>query len=368
ELAQHVCWDHWIRASRAKLDVDAVMRALPVNGHVATAVMRRTATVRRRPARRVPWLVAAVAAVVIAAATLAVLAQRESTASDDATTLVASSGQVDGQDGTYTLGDDGRIALSTGDGTRLDLRGPARMRVVPGAGLTIALQGGALSVDAAARGAERELAVLTPMAEVRAVLACEFELDATDAGTRLEVAAGTVRMRSSIADWSDLAAGERATAPARLMLLAVEDGTADEEQPSGRPGDEPELTVRAEAPQRMACLRFHLPTARVRSAVLSLRRTRGEGQVDAYATLDAWDEVTLRWWHVPQRGRHLGTLIDDAQGREHVEVTSACDGLRCDVSLWAAAQVEASFASREAVAGAPALELTLHPLNHLEAP
>ncbi len=368
ELVLHSCWDRWIRASRAKLDVDAVMRALPVRGHVASAVLRRTAMAHSRPSRRVPWLVATVAAIVIAAGTLGILAQRGPAGSDHAMTLVASSGQVECRDGTYALGEDGRIALRTGYGTRLDLRGPARMRVVPGAGLTFALQRGELSVSAAARGAERALAVLTPMAEVRVVLACEFQLAATDDGTRLEVASGTVRVRSSLADWRDLDAGERSTAPARLTLLAVEDGTADEEQPSGRPGDEPELTVRGEAPQRMAYLRFDLPTARVRSATLSLSRTRGEGQVDAYATLGAWDEATLRWWHVPQRGTRLGMLIDDGKGRQRVEVTSACVGSRCDVSLWTVGEVEASFASREAVAGAPALELILSPLNHLETP
>lgn len=405
ELARQTCWDRWIRATRPeRVDVDAIMRALPAPGDVATAVMRRTAGARRgagrrATGRRAPMVVAALAlaALIAVVASLiarpapipprgdgAVVAAPDATRQDepvvaadrpdaprDGLAIVERVGPVQGDAASgFSIGADGRLALAAEDGTRIDVRGPAMLRVRASSadGLALVVDSGAVDVITVAAAPPRQgITLLTPTVELSTLVASRFHATVGAQASDVAVASGRVRFRSMLED-REMIAGDAATAPARITVTADQDGTADEGQPGGLAGDEPELAVRAEAPRRMACLRFRFPAQAIASAVLVLTRTRGEGAIDVHLTESTWDEATLRWWHVPRRGRAVGAVVVDDAGQARVDVTVACAGGSCDLSLWGSQGADCAFASREAAHGEPVLEISLPPMAPIGTP
>ncbi len=396
EFAQQACWDQWIQATRPKrVDVDAIMRALPVRGHVASAVMRRTAQPRRAPTRGVPLMVAAlVMAVMLIAVGSSLMATRQAPvaprddrvidrggevrsaervgdASSDVLVVTERVGEVRGDAASgFTVGADGRLGLIARDGTKLEVRGPAALRVHAGdeaSDATLIVASGDIGVVSTAAATERSLTLLTPTARLTTVVASRYDATVDADATTIAVVAGRVRFRSMLEE-REILAGDAVVAPARIRVLAAEDGTAAEDQPEGLSGKEPELTLHAHPPQRMACLRFRLPAQGVDSAVLELTRLHGDGAIAVHLTESTWDESTLRWWHVPQRGRAVGAVVADRTGLARVDVTAACAGGVCDISLWGAEETDCAFASREAAVGAPMLEITLLPMTPIGTP
>jgi hypothetical protein len=98
--------------------------------------------------------------------------------------------------GLETSGAASLAALRTPDGTRLELRGQARVdRILlrPGGGKSVFLGAGQFSFDAPRQPPGRPLTVVTPQADVT-VLGTRFLLHVTADATRLEVTEGRVRI------------------------------------------------------------------------------------------------------------------------------------------------------------------------------
>lgn len=367
ELAHHTAMAGWLRSLAPRSGTaDAVMRALPLHGHVATAVMRRIRGDHRVPRRSRRWLGAGAA--LAAAVLLAIVAGQLGRASPDALRVSGRSGDVAGDlDSAFVLEAGATLSVAAGDGAAFVVAGPASLRIERqggAGGVRFALDHGRMDVVAPPRPTERPLEVSTPLALLE-VVGTRFTVEARAEATMLWVSEGRVRLRPTTGGGERMvAAGEQASVPAAertLVVSAAEDATADAARPGESFGRDAGLRVRARAPARIACIRFRLPPGAVRRATLLLTRSGGEGEATVARAAGPWDEATLRWWHAPERGARLGMLAPGGDGRERVDVTAACvDGV-CDLVLVAVGDADCVFASREAGEAGPRLELVLAP-------
>lgn len=369
ELARQMAVDAWLRAAQAPtIEVNLVMRSLPVRGHVGSSVMRRVKSMpdRRSSDSRIVWLASAAAAVLVLI--LAPIVYRlyvpPRSVNPDEISIVERIGSVTVDEAsTFALADDSRVVLAAGDGTKAELRGPAHMRVIKqgaATGLRFFLDQGRFDVETPARPTERQLIIDTAQSQIT-VVGTRFTVEANGQATVLTVAAGKVRFRPNDGQEQLIGPGERSearSAPRLITVTASEDGIANEDQPDASFPHDDALSL-GENPRRYGYIRFKLPTEPIHSATLVLTRLQGSQPIKAIFVAGPWHEATLTWNNRPDHGEEIGTLVAGLDGKLRLDVTPACINGECTIMLISPYEGESVTASREAQDGKPVLEITI---------